>query len=460
MLNKLADNYWRTIIDTIQEGMMVVNPQGEITFVNKAFEKLLGYSAGELQGKSCEIFRCDRCYMTRSQGEEKYCALFNEEQVRSRECVFHRKDGSPVNLMKNAMVVKDDRGRVVAGVETLIDLSKVVANRKVIATLRQQLSSREGFKRIIGNSPKMRQIFDLATSAARSDAPLVIHGESGTGKELLAAAVHEISERAEGPFVKVNCAALSDSLLESELFGHVKGSFTGADRTRIGRFEAASTGSIFLDEVGDLSLATQTKLLRVLQEKEIERVGDHRPIKIDVRIIAATHKNLAKLIEEGSFREDLFYRINVIPLTLPPLRERLDDIPLLTDSFIARIRERTGKNIEGISREALDLLISRPWPGNVRELNNVIEYAFVLCPEGVIDAQHLPEPARPACGERTGSRRHPLPPAREDQRATLIEALEMAGGNQSQAARILGISRVTVWKRMKRYNISPGVFSE
>ncbi|MCA1765128.1 MAG: sigma-54-dependent Fis family transcriptional regulator, partial [Desulfobulbaceae bacterium] len=170
-------------------------------------------------------------------------------------------------------------------------------------------------------------------------------------------------------------------------------------------------------------------------------------------------KNLAKLIEEGSFREDLFYRINVIPLTLPPLRERLDDIPLLTDSFIARIRERTGKNIEGISREALDSLISRPWPGNVRELNNVIEYAFVLCPEGVIDAQHLPKPARPAYGDRIGSRRHPLPPTREDQRAALIETLEMAGGNQSQAARILGISRVTVWKRMKKYEISPRSFS-
>ena len=459
MLGKITDNFWRTIIDTMQEGMMTVSPEGRITFVNNAFERLLGYKIGELKGKTCEVFQCDRCYSARAEGKDKYCALFKEEQVRSSECVFRKKDGSKIHLLKNATVIRDDRGEVIAGVETLIDLSKVVADRKVIATLRQQLSNREGFRRIVGNSPKMRHVFDLATSAARSDAPLVIHGESGTGKELLAAAVHEISERAVGPFIKVNCAALSDSLLESELFGHVKGSFTGAEHDRVGRFEAAHGGSLFLDEIGDLPLATQTKLLRVLQEKEIERVGDHRPVKIDVRIIAATHKNLERLIEEGSFREDLYYRINVIPLSLPPLRERLEDIPLLIDSFIGQIGERTGKNIEGISREALDLLISRSWPGNVRELNNVIEYAFVLCPGGVIGAQHLPEPARISREEtrslpgKAGSRQ------KEDIRGTLLEALEMTGGNQSQAAKILGVSRVTVWKRMKKFGIGPDGFS-
>ncbi len=437
---------------------MVVSPEGRITFVNHAFEKMLGYSVKELKGKTCEIFHCDRCYTARAEGMDKYCALFKEEQVRSSECVFRKKDGSSIHLLKNATVIRDDKGDVIAGVETLIDLSKVVADRKVIATLRQQLSHREGFKRIVGNSPNMRQVFDLATSAARSDVPLVIHGESGTGKELLAAAVHEISERAEGPFIKVNCAALSDSLLESELFGHVKGSFTGADHDRVGRFEAASGGSIFLDEIGDLPLSTQTKLLRVLQEKELERVGDHRPIKIDVRIIAATHKNLERLIEEGSFREDLYYRVSVIPLTLPPLRERRDDIPLLVESFIGRIRERTGKSIEGISREALEVLISRSWPGNVRELNNVIEYAFVLCPGGVIGAQHLPEPVRIDRGTRGHGPGKKGTQSNEDLRKTLVEALEMAGGNQSQAAKILGVSRVTVWKRMKKFGVAPDDF--
>jgi two-component system response regulator HydG len=459
MLGKVADNFWRTIIDTMQEGMMTVSPEGRITFVNNAFERLLGYKIGELKGKTCEVFQCDRCYSARAEGKDKYCALFKEEQVRSSECVFRKKDGSKIHLLKNATVIRDDKGEVIAGVETLIDLSKVVADRKVIATLRQQLSNREGFRRIVGNSPKMKHVFDLATSAARSDAPLVIHGESGTGKELLAAAVHEISARAEGPFIKVNCAALSDSLLESELFGHVKGSFTGAEHDRIGRFEAAHGGSLFLDEIGDLPLATQTKLLRVLQEKEIERVGDHRPVKIDVRIIAATHKNLERLIEEGAFREDLYYRISVIPLSLPPLRERIEDIPLLIESFISRIGERTGKSIEGISREALDLLISRSWPGNVRELNNVIEYAFVLCPGGVIGVQHLPEPARISREENRPLTGKGVSRQKENLRGTLLEALEMTSGNQSQAAKILGVSRVTVWKRMKKFGVGANDFA-
>lgn len=438
---------------------MVVNPAGRITFVNQAFERMLGYTAEELKGKSCEVFQCDRCYSARHQGIDKYCALFKNEQVRSSECVFRKKGGAPIHLLKNAMVIRDDNGEVIAGVETLIDLSKVVADRKVIASLRQQLSHREGFKDIIGDSPVMRQVFDLASSAARSDAPLVIHGESGTGKELLAAAVHEISERSEGPFIKVNCAALSDSLLESELFGHVKGAFTGAAYDRVGRFEAADGGSILLDEIGDLPLATQTKLLRVLQEKEIERVGDHRPIKIDVRIIAATHKNLEKLIDEGSFREDLYYRISVVPLSLPPLRDRREDIPLLVEWFISRIRKRTGKNIDGVSREALDLLIGRAWPGNIRELHNVIEYAFVLCPGGIIGVQHLPEPTRVGKEGKLAAPATTRAQPFADKKASLLEALEMSGGNQSQAAIILGVSRVTVWKWMKKFGISPGHLS-
>jgi transcriptional regulator with PAS, ATPase and Fis domain len=299
----------------------------------------------------------------------------------------------------------------------------------------------------------MGKVFDLISSAAQSDAPVVAYGESGTGKELVAMAIHRLGARRSGPFVKVNCAALNESLLESELFGHVKGAFTGADRTRVGRFEAANGGDIFLDEIGDLPLSTQVKLLRVLQEKEIEKVGDHRPITIDVRILAATNKDLSKLMEQGRFREDLYYRIGVIPIHLPPLRERREDIPLLVDAFINRLRVKSGKPIIGISREALDLLINYDWPGNIRELINAIEYGFVLCSEGEILPVHLPEQLTQGSPPQTTLRRAEWLLSTAGQRDKVIEALAEAGGNRSKAANILGISRTTLWKRIKKYGI-------
>jgi PAS domain S-box-containing protein len=454
MFNNADSRFWKTVIDTLQEGIMLVDPAGKITFVNKIFEKLLGYSIAELKGETCEVFQCDRCFGARIKGRDKYCALFKEEEVRSSECIFIKKDGTPIHLLKNAAVIRNSRGEVIGGVESLTDLSNVVAKEREIACLREQLHYNDGFQGIVGNSPVMRQLFDLATSVAHSDAPLIIYGESGTGKELLAAAVHQLSERAEKPFVKVNCAALNDNLLESELFGHVKGAFTGAEFNRVGRFEAAHGGSIFLDEVGDLPYATQTKLLRVLQEKEIERVGDLRPVKIDVRIIAATHKDLQQLIKEGLFREDLYYRIGVVPIYIPPLRERQADIPLLTETFIKRIQLKTKKQIDGISREAIDLLINYSWPGNVRELINVIEYAFVLCPGGEITPRHLP--AQFQSERQVSSAPHYSPRRHKNdfRRQKLIDALQASAGNQSKAARILGVSRVTVWKWIKKYGVT------
>lgn len=454
MLKKLDTEFWETIIDTIQEGLMLVNPEGEILYINKAFERLLGYNSAELHGKTCEQFACNLCFKARADGRDKFCTLFKDGNLREKECVFYRKDGKPVHLLKSADVIRDHDGKIIAGVETLVDLSKVVAGKKVIENLRQQLNHRDGFKNFIGNSGIMRKVFDMATSAAHSDAHVVIHGESGTGKELMAAAIHEISDRADGPFIKVNCAALNDNLLESELFGHVKGAFTGAEISRVGRFEAAQGGSIFLDEIGDIPMTTQTKLLRVLQEKEIERVGDHRPIKIDARIITATNKDLLQLIADNLFREDLYYRISVIPIIIPPLRNRSNDIPLLVEDFIEKVIKRTGqKKVEGISREAMELLIAYNWPGNVRELMNVIEYAFVLCSGGIINPQHLPAhirygteivPARVGSHDDGGTK---------DLYQQIVEALEQSGGNRLQAAEALGISRVTLWKRMKKYGI-------
>ena len=299
----------------------------------------------------------------------------------------------------------------------------------------------------------MLHFYQLLTSAAASDAPVVLYGESGTGKELAAAALHKLSPRAKGPFIKVNSAALNESLLESELFGHIKGAFTGADRTRVGRFEAAHRGSIFLDEIGDLPLATQVKLLRVLQEKTIEKVGDQRSIPVDVRIITATNQDLQLLMERGLFREDLFFRINVIPIHLPPLRERREDIPLLVEHFLERNAAKTQKPITGLSREALEIFLAYHWPGNVRELINVIDYAFVLCKEGVILPEHLPSqlagkrpaPARPRRADTAGPQRI----SREE----LLNALQAARGKKTKAAEMLGVSRVTLWKWLKEFEV-------
>jgi PAS domain S-box-containing protein len=454
MLEKTYGKYWKTVIDTMLEGLMLVDPDGKIIFVNKTFEQLTGYSKDEVEGKSCEILGCDTCFGTRKEGKDKYCALFKEGEVRRRKCIFQKKSGGELHVLKNAALIRDKAGKVVGGVENMTDLSPIVEKEEVILRLRKQLSNEDGFHGMLGKSAAMKKVFDLIASAAPSEAPVIVYGESGTGKELVAGAIHRLSVRHAGPFVKVNCAALNENLLESELFGHVKGAFTGADRTRVGRFEAANGGIIFLDEIGDLPLTTQTKLLRVLQEKEFERVGDNRPITTNVRILAATNKDLAKLMEEGLFREDLYYRINVIPIYLPPLRDRLDDIPLLTDAFIHRMCLKTEKTITGIAKDALDVFMHYRWPGNIRELLNVIEYAFVLCPQGEISVSHLPAQLlghHPMHVQQASSVRSKS--STGDQRQELIQALQAAHGNKSEAARRLGISRVTLWKRIKKFGI-------
>jgi PAS domain S-box-containing protein len=453
MVESEYSQYWETVVDSISDGLMIVNPQGIIVAVNPALEQITGYSKYELLGRSCKILDCDICPKLRAGGEDKYCALFREGRIKRHKCNLRRKDGSLTHVYKNAVLLKDSDGKILGGIGTFTDLSEVMTQQQLISRLRRELSGKDGFHGILGKSPAMRKVFDLISSAAQSDAPVVTYGESGTGKELVAMAIHRLGARRNGPFVKVNCAALSESLLESELFGHVKGAFTGADRTRVGRFEAANGGDIFLDEIGDLPLATQVKLLRVLQEKEIEKVGDHRPITIDVRILAATNKDLSKLMEQGRFREDLYYRIGVIPIHLPPLRERREDIPLLVDAFINRLRVKSGKPIIGISREALDLLINYDWPGNIRELINAIEYGFVLCSEGEILPVHLPEQLTQGSPPQTTLRRAEWLLSTAGQRDKVIEALAEAGGNRSRAAQILGISRTTLWKRIKKYGI-------
>ena len=445
--------HWKTIFETLMDGVLVVDPRGEIIAVNPSAERLTGYSAGELVGKSCRILDCTGCEIFGKGPAEQWCGLYARGDVRAKKCLITNKDHRAVNIIKNATILRDKDGKTIGAIETLTDMSEIVRQQQEIVTLRKTLHMDEGYHGIIGRSPAMQNLYELIDNVAQTESPVMIHGESGTGKELVARAVHEAGQRRKQPFIKVNCAALNQNLLESELFGHTRGAYTGADRTRIGRFEAAHGGTIFLDEIGDIPLSTQVKLLRVLEEKEIERVGDHKPIKIDVRIISATNKNLENLIAQGSFREDLYFRINVFPLNCPPLRDRKEDIPIIVQSFIRSNNQKTGKKILGLSPEALEKLAAYRWSGNVRELRNAIEYAFVLCSSGGIGVQHLPPRISGTELEcRKPSAVRPVVAA-EYEKDILLEALRKAGGNQSQAARNLGVSRVTIWKRIKKYGI-------
>ena len=445
--------YWKTIVDTLQDGLLVVDPNGIILATNEAAERVTGYGVNELIGKSCRLLNCTGCKLLGNTVPDKYCQLFVTENVREKKCLITNKERRSVYVLKNAKVLKDEDGKVIGAVETLTDITEKVRQQQEIKSLKQTFQLTEGYHGILGKSTRVQNLFAMIDNVAQSDTPVMIQGPSGSGKELVARAIHRESSRRDKPFIKVNCAALNENLLESELFGHVKGAYTGADKTRVGRFEAAHGGSILLDEIGDIPLSIQVKLLRVLEDKRIERVGDHRSIPVDVRIISATNKNLEKLIAAKQFREDLFFRINVFPLQCPSLAERREDIPLIAQNFIRRNAAASGKKILGFTPEALEKMSLYAWPGNVRELRNAIEYAFVLCPSGAVGTAHLPSKIVSAGETVTPECR--LDDAGLVERSRLIQVLREAGGNQSAAARQLGVSRVTVWKRIKKYGIDP-----
>ena len=447
--------HWKTIVDTLQDGLMVIDPMGNIMAMNPAAETLTGYSADELVGKNCRILNCTGCELYGRGYAEEWCGLYVKGTVKAKRCLISKKNRRALHVVKNAAVLRDSEGHMIGAVETFTDISEMVRQQQEIDTLRKSCRLEEEHHGLLGESLPMQRLFELIENVAQTDAPVLIHGESGTGKELVARAIHEESPRKDKPFIKVNCAALNENLLESELFGHEKGSYTGADRTRIGRFESAHEGTIFLDEIGDIPLTTQVKLLRVLEEKEIERVGDHTPIPVDVRIISATNKDLEALIAQDLFREDLFFRINVFPLNCPSLFERRDDIPLIVQRFIEQNAARVGKKIIGLTPDAMDALSTYSWPGNVRELRNAIEYAFVLCPGKWIDKEHLP-PKIIAGSQKPHANHRQSAVSWEKERTLLIQTLRQVGGNQSEAARLLGVSRVTVWKRIKKYGINLG----
>jgi two-component system response regulator HydG len=449
--------FWKKIVDTINDGLMFIGPEGSILMVNKAFERLTGYTSKQAIGMSCEMLGCDACeQIMQTDKESVWCKLFEKGQkdMKKCRCLVKCRDGSFLPVLKNASILRDENKTVLGVVETLTDISELTKLDEKVHILSRQCDRENDFLGLVGKSPEMQNVFDMIRKASESNAPVIILGESGTGKELVANAIHLCGARKNKPFIQLNCAALNESVLESELFGHAKGAFTGAYSNRVGRFEAANHGDFFLDEIGDIPLSIQTKLLRVLESGQFERVGDISSIKVDVRIITATNRDLEELIEKNEFRQDLLFRINVIPIHLPPLRERKEDIPLLISSFIRRLNIKTGKKITGVSHDAMEAFMEYHWPGNIRELKNAMEYSFVTTEGPAIQPNYLPK--KISTPQKTSPSPVKLVTKEEvlpDEKSRLIQALKQTNGNQSKAATLLNINRVTVWNRMKKYGI-------
>jgi PAS domain S-box-containing protein len=444
------------IIDSMADGVFTMDSQGIISSWNKSMERISGYTAKEALGKRCDLLHCSRCFGENCRSDIKKCRIFEQEHAEVKECQLRHKDGHDVPVIKNASVVKDEGGNILGVVETVTDVTELNQARRRAEQAALRLGEIHRLDNIIGKSQAIRDVFTAIKAAADSDATVILQGESGTGKELVAGAIHFNSTRRERPLVTVNCSALSESLLESELFGHVKGAYTGALRDRIGRFEETNGGTIFLDEIGELSPFIQVKLLRVLQEREIERVGESRKRKIDIRVITATHQNIYKLVSEGRFREDLYYRLKVFPITIPPLRQRKEDIPLLVSHFIRVMNKKTAKEVVDTSRNVMRILMDYSWPGNVRELENAIEHAFVLCKSDRLEVKDLPieirQPDRrqlPEYIETTGKPAKPIK-LTEDR---LVNLLADCAWNKAEVARRVGLSRTAIWKYMKKWNI-------
>ena len=450
--------YARYLLESMADGVFTLNRAGEITFWNASMEKISGYSAQEALGQTCTMLRFNLCLKKSCPSGIKECGIYEKGAVDSKECALRHKDGHDVPVLKSARLVKNGDDSVIGIVETITDLTELKKARQQIEEISRKLGEVHRLDNIIGKSRAMQKVFSAIRAASASEATVLIQGESGTGKELVAGAIHYNSDRAGKPLVTVNCSALTESLLESELFGHAKGAFTGAIRDRKGRFEEATGGAVFLDEIGEISPFIQVKLLRVLQEREIERVGESRRRKIDIRIIAATHRDLYQLVQSGEFRQDLYYRLKVFPIDVPPLRYRKEDIPLLASHFIARQNKKTDKHIQGLSPTALRLFMDHSWPGNVRELENAIEHAFVLCNEKEIDLFDLPVELRKAKfqPEPLGRSYEPYEQPRLRGQLTkehLESLLEECDWNKAEVARRVGLSRTAIWKYMKKWGI-------
>ncbi|WP_018086383.1 sigma 54-interacting transcriptional regulator [Desulfurispora thermophila] len=447
-------NLLETILDLSSDGVVAVNRDYVITLANRNFANFFNKTPEEIIGKKVhEVYGNPIFPKAMETGEPEYgyiTTLNGQEIIASRVPII--KDGQIVGALGTV---------VFRNVDDLYALMKKIRNLKSqLDYYKDELErvhrTRFSFDQIIGSSKSLQNVKEIARRVALSNSTVLIQGESGTGKELFAHALHTESLRAKGPFVKVNCAAVPENLLESELFGYQEGAFTGARKGgQIGKFELANGGTIFLDEIGDMSFTMQAKLLRVLQEKEVERLGDSKPRRIDVRVICATNRNLEELIAKHEFREDLYYRINVVTLAIPPLRERLDDLPELIDHFINKFNKQFGQRVHGISEEVREIFWQHHWPGNVRELENVIERAFNVLDGPVIQKKHLPMYLQKVSLQRGMRHNHIGLPnlVEEAEKEAILEALAAAGGNKRQAAKLLGISRAGLYKKLKRYGI-------
>ncbi len=431
------------ILDSIADGVFTVDSEWRITSFNRAAEEITGISRKEgIGSRCCDVFKASIC--------ETDCALKRTLETRrpviGKAIFIIDSEGNRVPISISTAILKDKNGNAIGGVETFRDLS-------VVEDLRKELTRKFTFGDIISKNHKMQLLFDILPEIAESESTVLIEGESGTGKELFARAIHNLSLRRKKPLITVNCGALPDTLLESELFGYKAGAFTDAKKDKPGRFALAKGGTIFLDEIGDISPALQVRLLRVLQDRTYEPLGATEPVHADVRIVAATNKDLSKLVDEKRFRQDLYYRINVVKLTIPPLRERMDDVPLLVERLVARFNRLRGKEISGVSPEVLAVLMNHNFPGNVRELENIIEHAFVLCRNGLIMPEHLPQNMRPEVGKTIAP--SGMPTVREIEAHFIRETLRRHSWNRSAAAREIGIHKTTLWRKMKRMGIRP-----
>jgi PAS domain S-box-containing protein len=440
----IAVNTTDIILDSISDGVFTVDHDWRITSFNRAAEEITGIPRDEAIGKRCsEVFRASMC--------EADCALRHTMEtgktIVNRSCYIVDSEGRRIPISVSTALLRNAEGAVVGGAETFRDLS-------VVEELRKELMGRFEIGDIVSRSPHMRRLFDVLPQVASSDSTVLIQGETGTGKELLARAIHHMSRRKDEPFIAVNCGALPDTLLESELFGYKAGAFTGAERDKPGRFALAEGGTILLDEIGDVTPALQVRLLRTLQERTYEPLGAVASVQADVRVIAATNKDLSELVEKGSFRSDLFYRVNVIRMELPPLRKRKEDIPLLVERFIARFNRLQGRAVQGVTPEAMGILMAHDYPGNVRELENILEHAFVLCASReTIGPRCLPEHF--AARASSDSRPMAINAAVQIVEAQVIlEALRRNNGNRLAAARELGMHKSTLFRKIRALGIA------
>jgi transcriptional regulator with GAF, ATPase, and Fis domain len=449
----------RPFLHGLEEGVLFLNEDRRIIAINMAATQMIGQMEDDVVGRLCpNVFQGAEC--ARNCSARNSCSLMSsrKQAALTDDLALNRPDGSQIFLKMWAVLLSEP--------DISASCAVILRDRTREVLLEEEVNERLRLGGMIGHGPAMRELFRNILRSAMSNATALILGESGTGKELVARALHDNSSRAQGPYIRVHCASFSESLLESELFGHIKGAFTGAVTDRLGRFEAAHGGTILLDEIGEISPAIQVKLLRVLQEREVERVGENKPRKVDVRVIAATNRDLKEMIRNGKFREDLYYRLNVLPILTPPLRERTEDILLLAQALLSKMTERDDRGDVQLSVETISMLESYPWPGNVRELSNALEYALVQTTGKVILPHHFPQeltsstviPGRsppkvasiPPTPKTTGYYCKPDDASEQEQ---ILRALRETKGNKLLAAKMLGMSRTTLWKRIKTYEI-------